>query len=85
MGSVMARNLATHLAAHMHGSPPILVWNRTPEKGDKLLTELGQNKVRIAKSLDQIATECDVIFTVLANDAVVKSIYEQFVHTLKVG
>jgi hypothetical protein len=30
-------------------------------------------------------TECDVIFTARANDETGKSIYQQFVQTLKVG
>ncbi|KAJ7665665.1 NAD-P-binding protein [Mycena rosella] len=83
MGALMARNLANHRAAHVHASPPILVWNRSPAKGEKLVTELGQHKIRVAKSLEQVATECDIIFTVLANDEVVKSIYQQFTETLK--
>ncbi|KAJ7447248.1 NAD-P-binding protein [Mycena latifolia] len=83
MGAVMARNLANHRVAHVHGSPPILIWNRTPAKCDKLFAELGQDKIRIAKSLEQVATECDVILTVLASDEVVKSVYQQFAETLK--
>ncbi|KAJ6504190.1 NAD-P-binding protein [Mycena vitilis] len=83
MGGVMAKNLANHRANHVHASPPILVWNRTPDKAESLATELGPHKIRVAQSLEQVVTECDIIFTVLANDDVVKSIYEQFVETLK--
>jgi 3-hydroxyisobutyrate dehydrogenase-like beta-hydroxyacid dehydrogenase len=85
MGWVMAKNLANHRAAHVHASPPILVWNRTSAKADSLFEELGQHKVRVAQTLEQVVTECDVIFTALANDETVKSIYQQFVQTLKVG
>ncbi|KAJ6601139.1 NAD-P-binding protein [Mycena vulgaris] len=83
MGLIMARNLANHRATHVHASPPILVWNRSPAKGDKLLAELGQNKIRIAQTLEQIVTECEIIFTMLATDQVVKSVYQQFAETLK--
>lgn len=83
MGAVMAKNLSNHRASHVHGSPPILVWNRTQAKSDQLFTELGQHKIRVAKTVEQVATECDVIFTNLANDAVVRSIYQQFAETLK--
>ncbi|KAJ7747198.1 NAD-P-binding protein [Mycena olivaceomarginata] len=83
MGWVMAKNLANHRAAHVHASPPILVWNRTSAKADSLFEELGQHKVRVAQTLEQVVTECDVIFTALANDETVKSIYQQFVQTLK--
>ncbi|KAJ7508473.1 NAD-P-binding protein [Mycena galericulata] len=83
MGATMAKNLANHRATHVQGSPPILIWNRTPAKCDQLFSELGQHKIRIAKSVEHIATECDVIFTNLANDGVVKSVYQQFAETLK--
>ncbi|KAJ7146405.1 NAD-P-binding protein [Mycena epipterygia] len=83
MGSCMVRNLANYRAGHVHGSPAILIWNRTPEKCNQLFTELGEHKIRVATSLEQVATECDVIFTALANDEAVKSIYEQFAQTLK--
>ncbi|KAJ7084736.1 NAD-P-binding protein [Mycena crocata] len=83
MGYEMVKNLANYRAAHVHGTPPILIWNRSPARCEKLFTELGQHKIRIAQSLEQVATECDIIFTALANDEVVKSIYQQFTQTLK--
>ncbi|KAF7347249.1 NAD(P)-binding protein [Mycena venus] len=83
LGYEMAKNLANYRAAHVHGSPPVLVWNRTTSKADGLFKELGQHKIRVAKTLEQVVTECDIVFTVLANDETVKSIYQQFVQTLK--
>ncbi|KAJ7053919.1 NAD-P-binding protein [Mycena amicta] len=82
IGGVMAKNLANYRAAHVSNTSPILVWNRTAGKADALLAELGANKIRVTSSLEQIATECDVIFTALANDEVVKEIYDQFAKTL---
>jgi len=79
----MAKNLANHRAAHVHGARPILVWNRTAAKAEALRTELGDNKIRVTPSLEQIATECDVVITALANDEVVKEVYETFAKTLK--
>ncbi|KAF7372775.1 putative oxidoreductase YfjR [Mycena sanguinolenta] len=61
----------------------MLVWNRSSAKAEKLLAELGPDKIRVAKSLDQVATECDIIFTSLANDEAVKSVYQQFAVALK--
>ncbi|KAF7307591.1 NAD(P)-binding protein [Mycena indigotica] len=83
IGGVMAKNLANYRATHSHNAAPILVWNRTAAKADALLKELGANKIRVTNSLEQIATECDVIITALANDEVVREIYEKFVATLK--
>lgn len=84
MGFLMARNLAAH-RGQTPGALPLLVWNRTVRKSEKLVKLLGEDKIRIAQSLEQIATESDVIFTNLASDEVVKSVFEQFNKALKVG
>jgi 3-hydroxyisobutyrate dehydrogenase-like beta-hydroxyacid dehydrogenase len=57
---------------------------RTVAKSEKLLQELGPSKIKIANSAADLARECDVIFTNLANDEVVKSVYEEFLNVLKV-
>lgn len=86
LGYLMARNLAKHRTPTSSGSHTlsILVWNRTVSKAQALQKELGGDRVRIAQTLEQIATECDVIFTNLANDDVVKSIFQQFATALSV-
>lgn len=81
MGYFMARNLASSRKSF---SSPVLIYNRTVSKSQKLLKELGANVVKIADTLGQLATECDVIFTNLANDAVVTSIYNEFAKALAV-
>ncbi|KNZ80621.1 hypothetical protein J132_04863 [Termitomyces sp. J132] len=82
MGSLMVANLANQHSSP-NGYPPVLVWNRSNDKAEKLLAKLGQDKIRIAQDLAQVASECDVIITNLANDAVVKSVYEKFAEALK--
>ena len=84
MGYLMARNLANYRSQHYHGGAPVRVWNRTFSKSEQLVNEAGANKVIAAQSLAEIAIECDVIFTNLANDQVVKDVYLQFVDALKV-
>jgi len=84
MGYAMAQNLANHRASHLGNSSPVLVWNRSSAKSQKLLEALGREKVRVATDLAQIALECDIIITNLANDAAVKSVYEQIAATLTV-
>ncbi|THH20507.1 hypothetical protein EW146_g867 [Bondarzewia mesenterica] len=81
MGYLMARNLAKYHAAHPPSSS-LLVWNRSHDKSEKLVREVGESKVRIAQNIAEIATHCDVIITSLASDAVVKSIYEEFAEAL---
>lgn len=85
MGYLMARNLATHKISHPVSSPPLLVYNRTVAKCEKLAKELGgEGKIRIAQSAAELAVECDVIITNLANDDVVKAVYEEFSDALTV-
>ena len=79
MGYLMARNLAKGKS----DGPPLLVWNRTPSKSEELQKELG-TLVRIANDLTDLVEQCDIIFTSLNEDSVVKSVYEQFAETLKV-
>ncbi|EED80831.1 predicted protein [Postia placenta Mad-698-R] len=83
MGYFMARNLAAHRAANT-GSGPLFVYNRSSAKCVQLQKELGADKVRIADSAEQLVLECDVVFTSLASDAVVKAVYEKFADALKV-
>ncbi|KAG1766407.1 NAD(P)-binding protein [Suillus occidentalis] len=71
MGYFMARNLANSRKSQ---SPPLL--------SQKLLAELGASAVKVADTLGQLATECDVIFTCLVNDEVVTSVYNEFAKAL---
>jgi 3-hydroxyisobutyrate dehydrogenase-like beta-hydroxyacid dehydrogenase len=59
-----------------------MVYNRTVTKSQKLLAELGASAVKVADTLGQLATECDVIFTCLVDDAVVTSVYNEFAKAL---
>lgn len=83
MGYLMARNLANRLLPPAI-SHPILIWNRTQEKAEKLALEVGQSKIKIAGNPEQLALECDVIISNLANDDVVRTIYEKFAAALQV-
>ena len=89
MGYLMARNLANHhyktTTEHQRQPEPIYIYNRTRAKSEKLLSELGGDKVKIADSAIQLAKECDVIITSLGSDAAVRSIYAQFKQALSVS
>jgi len=80
MGKAMARNLANSQRGDTH---PVLLYNRTTSKAQALVDELGGQKVAIASSLEQVATECDIIFTCLPSDAIVKDVYTRFAGALK--
>jgi 3-hydroxyisobutyrate dehydrogenase-like beta-hydroxyacid dehydrogenase len=82
----MARNLVANSHPNSSGGggrPHLLVWNRTRAKAEELVEELGADRVRIAKSVGEIATECDIVITNLANDEVVRAIYEEFAKALQ--
>ncbi|KAH7914729.1 NAD(P)-binding protein [Hygrophoropsis aurantiaca] len=78
MGYFMARNLAN---SQKHRGLPVLVHNRSPAKAEKLVKEVG-SAANIARSPAELVTECDVIFTNLANDAAVTSVYNDFAKAL---
>jgi 3-hydroxyisobutyrate dehydrogenase-like beta-hydroxyacid dehydrogenase len=85
MGYLMARNLATRMPAHPAVPPPLLVYNRTVSKCEKLSKEVrGEDKVRIAHGAAQLAFECDIIVTNLSDDDVVKNVYAEFSEALTV-
>jgi 3-hydroxyisobutyrate dehydrogenase-like beta-hydroxyacid dehydrogenase len=85
IGYFMARNLAIHETSHPVAPPPLLVYNRTVAKCEKLVKEVGgEGKARIAQSAAQLANECDIIITNLANDDVVKNVYAEFSMALTV-
>jgi hypothetical protein len=83
MGYLMARNLASHRATHLEQQPPLLVWNRSKEKSEKLLRELGDRKVAIAQSVVDVATRCDIVLSSLSSDDVIRSVYKELAATLQ--
>jgi 3-hydroxyisobutyrate dehydrogenase-like beta-hydroxyacid dehydrogenase len=83
-GYNMIHNLAKSVAGHPSVTLPVLVWNRSSEKADRLLASLGDAHIAIADGPEDIVTKCDVIFTSLASDEVVKNIYERFAAAIKV-
>ncbi|RPD64627.1 NAD(P)-binding protein [Lentinus tigrinus ALCF2SS1-7] len=83
MGSPMVTNLANWRKQHTQAPLPIMVWNRSKSKADDLARDLGDELITVADSLEQIATECDIIFTNLANDDVVRSVYHKFAKALQ--
>jgi len=79
----MAKNLANGLETQPSAVLPLTVYTRTVAKSEKLLQELGPSKIKIANSAADLARECNVIITNLANDEVVKAVYEEFRNALK--
>lgn len=84
MGYLIARNLANYRAEHLDNKqPPLLVWNRSIEKSEKLLRELGERKVAIAQSVVDLAMRSDIVLVSLSGDDVVKSVYQDIAAALE--
>jgi len=66
MGSAMARCLA-------RAGLPLVVHNRTRDRAEALAAELG---ARVAATPAEAASGADVVLTMLADDAAVRSVYE---------
>jgi 3-hydroxyisobutyrate dehydrogenase-like beta-hydroxyacid dehydrogenase len=84
MGYLIARNLANYRADHLDKQPPLLVWNRSKEKSEKLLHELGERKVAIAQSVVDLAVASDIVLISLSDDDIVKAVYEEIAAALQV-
>ncbi|PPQ77044.1 hypothetical protein CVT25_014861 [Psilocybe cyanescens] len=82
IGFLMTRNLAMNAPKDDGPLPPIMIWNRTLSKAEKLIQLVGEEKCRIAKDPEQIARECDIIFVNLSNDDVVREIYSRLTISL---
>ena len=85
MGYPMAKNMANRPITSPANAGPLLVWNRSRAKSEKLQKEVGLARIRIADSPEELASECDIIFTNLSNDTVVKDVFLQFTKALKVS
>ncbi|KAF9917056.1 hypothetical protein BX616_002035 [Lobosporangium transversale] len=69
MGYNMANNLQRYLTSR---SLTMTVWNRTPAKAAKM----HHHGARVAKSLEDLVAQSNIIFTSLKNDEAVEEIYE---------
>ncbi|KAF8324060.1 NAD(P)-binding protein [Clavulina sp. PMI_390] len=76
MGYYMARNLANS------SDHPLMVYNRSTSKAEKMAKDM-PNKVLVAHSIAELVEKCDVVFSSLANDDVVKAIYAEIVKNLE--
>ena len=70
MGAAMARSLA-------RAGRPLVLYNRTPDRAVTLAAELvaAGADVRVATSPAVVASQADIVLTILADDAAVESVY----------
>jgi len=75
MGSGMAMNL--HKAGHLYS-----IWNRTTEKAEILA---GKTGVNVAGSVQELASECDLVITCVSRDEDVLEIIGKIAETVRVN
>lgn len=51
---------------------PIIIYNRTTARSEKLASSLGSGKTKIAKTIDEAIQPADIIFTCVGDDAAIE-------------
>ena len=62
IGYHVARNMANSLSG-----VPVVVYNRTLAKSEKLASELGPNKISIAQNPAELVDSCDIMYAIFAS------------------
>ncbi|CAO1634943.1 unnamed protein product [Parajaminaea phylloscopi] len=77
MGRSMAKNLAKNLAGRQPPLPPLLVYNRTAAKSHELQEECPKGTIKVAKSLEEVGSSCDLVLTSLSDDAAARKVFAE--------
>ncbi len=72
----MGRGMIKNIVEKGKYSPPLLVYNRTTAKAEKLVSNLPSGKVKVAQSIEDCVKEADIIFTCVGDDAAITSTIE---------
>ncbi len=75
MGYAMSSRLAKGLKEMDPPLGPLLVYNRTTSKSEKLAKELGEGLVEVVHSVEEIGKRCHFVFTSLSNDEAAVDVY----------
>lgn len=93
IGGNIAKNLAIHLSKSQHHSKhSIVLWNRSEAKAHAIVAEVearlekdgGIASVSIAKSVEELVKQSDIVLTSLSNDHAVLEVYEIIIKALQV-
>jgi len=82
----MGKGMVTNLATKYPIEKPVLVFNRTKTVSDDLAAEVNSShendlKLKVADSLEDLVQKSDIIFSILANDAVIKGTIDAAVNS----
>lgn len=68
----MGRGMCKNLVEKGSLSSPLILFNRTQTRADKLASELGSGKTRVVSTVAEAVKEADIIFTCVGDDAAIR-------------
>lgn len=72
----MGRGMVKNLVEKGNLEKPLIIYNRTRKRSEELAAKLPEGKTEIIDSLEEGIKKADIIFTIVSNDAVVQSVYQ---------
>jgi 3-hydroxyisobutyrate dehydrogenase-like beta-hydroxyacid dehydrogenase len=72
----MGRGMIKNIVEKGKYTAPLLIYNRTTARSEKLASTLPSDKVKVATSIEECVTGSDIIFTCVGDDAAVTSTIE---------
>jgi 3-hydroxyisobutyrate dehydrogenase-like beta-hydroxyacid dehydrogenase len=67
----MGRGMCKNLVEKANLSSPLILYNRTQARSDKLSSQLGDGKTKVATSIAEAVKGSDIIFTCVGDDAAI--------------
>ncbi|KAF7189363.1 Glyoxylate/succinic semialdehyde reductase 1 [Pseudocercospora fuligena] len=68
----MGRGMVKNIVEKGEFSGPVIIYNRTAARAEKLVSTLPEGKAKVVTSIADAVKEADIIFTCLSNDAAIE-------------
>ncbi|KAH0251777.1 hypothetical protein KCU71_g23171, partial [Aureobasidium melanogenum] len=68
----MGRGMVKNLVEKGNLSNPIILFNRTQARADKLASSLGSGKAKVVSSIEEAVNASDIIFTCVGDDKAIE-------------
>ena len=77
----MGRGMIKNIVEKGKYTAPLLIYNRTTSRAEKLASTLPSDKVKVSTSIEECVKESDIIFTCVGDDAAITSTIETALKT----
>jgi len=77
----MGRGMSKNLVEKGNLSHPLILYNRTTKRAEELSAQLGTDKTKVAKSIEEAVKPAEIIFTCVGDDASIKDTIETALKT----